>query len=67
MENISELFSMVKVVLQGRVLTQAQLAEITTGSARLLGYNESDIPQLIKEVESEFVFSLEIGKKIDRN
>ena len=62
--SVKELISMVKVVIQGRVLPQESLAGVTEGCAKLYGANEHEVPQLIKEVECEVTFQLELGTPI---
>ena len=66
-KELKTLVSMVNVALQGKVLKQEQLANITTGCAKLLGHKESEYPQLIKEVECQVTFTLEEGVLIEPN
>ena len=61
---VKELINMVNIVIQGKVLPQEKLAEVTTGCAKMYGAHQVEIPQLIKEVECEISFSMEVGVKV---
>ena len=48
---IGTLVGMVKVVIQGKVLSQSDLELATVKSAKLLGVEYKDIPEMVLEVE----------------
>ncbi len=61
---VKDLVKMVNDVIQGKVLTQEQLAKATEGCAKLYGAHKSEIPQLIREVETQITFQLEEGVRV---
>ena len=61
---IPELVKMIKVVTQDKCLQREELAKATTYCAEILGASEKEIPSLIREVECEISFILEVGLPI---
>ncbi len=58
------LIEMVRKVTHNKVIPQEDLARATTYCAKLYGATKYEIPQLIREVECEITFELELGKPI---
>ena len=60
----ADLVRMIRGILQGKVIPQDKLAELTVKCAKLYGANSSEAELLIKEVECEISFQLEDGRLI---
>ncbi|MCK5538567.1 MAG: hypothetical protein KAI79_17210 [Bacteroidales bacterium] len=52
---------MIKIVTQDKALQREELAKATTYCAEIMGASESEIPDLIRTIECEIPFILEVG------
>ena len=59
------LIKMVQDILQGKVIPQEDLAKLTTKCANLYNVKRNELPQIIKDVECEVTFELELGTPIN--